>query len=403
MDEIQELRRSGVEIIPCSVRRCDHHEGPLADFETETLYLQPLRVGLLLCAIGQCLRHFRILWDFIVQALIQGREPMTRRIRALFHTLLGAYYALLLEKRGVDHIHVHHGYFSSWIAMVAARLLGISFSMTLHGSDLLVHRAYLDVKLKHCKFCLTVSEFNQRYIFVHYPEVQVSKIIMQHMGVNGFASNESSPDVERRDGFLSILAVGRLHPVKDHAFLLRACHELRKRNIRFICTIAGEGPERTALQQMIVELKLEKEIRLLGHLSRERLDLLYAQSNLVVLTSRSEGIPLVLMEAMSHGKIALAPAITGIPELVIDGKTGFLYRPGSLEHFVERVQYVSNAHGNWESVRDAARQHVLEHFNRKKNLAKFSQLFIERIATAAEPLNYENPLLQQVQLSVQRH
>jgi glycosyltransferase involved in cell wall biosynthesis len=109
------------------------------------------------------------------------------------------------------------------------------------------------------------------------------------------------------------------------------------------------------------------------------------------------------MEAMSHGKIALAPAITGIPELVIDGKTGFLYRPGSLEHFVERVHYVSNAHASLEPVRDAARQHVLEHFNRKKNLSKFSRLFIERIATAAEPLNYENPLLQQVQLSVQRH
>jgi colanic acid/amylovoran biosynthesis glycosyltransferase len=233
--------------------------------------------------------------------------------------------------------------------------------------------------------------------------VQVSKIIVQHMGVNDFFNKKSSPDAERSNGLLDILAVGRLHPIKDHAFLLRACHELRKQNVRFICTIAGEGPERTALEQMIVGLELGKEVRLLGHLSRERLGILYAQSTLVVLTSRSEGIPLALMEAMSHRKIVLAPAITGIPELVVDGKTGFLYRPGSLEHFVERVQYVSNAHASLEPVRDAARQHVLEHFNRKKNLAKFSRLFIERIATAAEPLNYENPLLQQVQLSVQRH
>jgi glycosyltransferase involved in cell wall biosynthesis len=248
-----------------------------------------------------------------------------------------------------------------------------------------------------------VSEFNQHHIFAHYPEVQVSKIIVQHMGVDDFAEKNSSPEVERGNGSLSILAVGRLHPVKDHAFLLRACHELRKRNLPFFCAIAGEGPERTALQQMIVELKLEKEMRLLGLLSRERLNSLYAQSNLVVLTSRSEGIPLALMEAMSHRKIVLAPAITGIPELVVDGKTGFSYRPGSLEHFVERVQYISNAHGSLESVRDAARQHVLEHFNREKNLAQFSQLFIERFVTPAELLNYENPLLQQVQLSVQRH
>jgi glycosyltransferase involved in cell wall biosynthesis len=328
---------------------------------------------------------------------------MTRRVRALFHTLLGVYYALLLEKHRVDHIHVHHGYFSSWIAMVAARLLGISFSVTLHGSDLLVHRSYLDVKLKHCKFCVTVSEFNRRYIFANYPEIEVSKIIVQHIGVDDFASKDSSPDTARSNGYLDILAVGRLHPIKDHAFLLQACHELRKRSIRFTCTIAGEGPERIALQGMIVELKLENEVQLLGHLSRERLDILYIQSNLVVLTSRSEGIPLVLMEAMSHRKLVLAPAITGIPDLVVDGKTGFLYRPGSLEHFAERVQYVSKAHASLESMRDAARQHVSEHFNRKKNLAKFSRLFIERIVAAAEPINYENPLLQQVQLSVQRH
>jgi len=51
---------------------------------------------------------------------------------------------------------------------------------------------------------------------------------------------------------------------------------------------------------------------------------LYRFADVVVLTSRSEGIPLVLMEAMGRGKIVLAPAITGIPELVLPGKTGFL-------------------------------------------------------------------------------
>jgi hypothetical protein len=113
MDEIQELRRSGVEVIPCSARRCGRGQGPLRAFENETLYLQPLRFGSLLGAIGRCFRNFRVLGDLFAGALIYGREPMTRRIRALFHTLLGAYYALLLEKRGVNHIHVHHGYFSA--------------------------------------------------------------------------------------------------------------------------------------------------------------------------------------------------------------------------------------------------------------------------------------------------
>ena len=125
-----------------------------------------------------------------------------------------------------------------------------------------------------------------------------------------------------------MLAVGRLHPVKDHAFLLRACHELKTSGADFACLIAGEGPERPWLEHLIRNLGLEDQVKLLGHLSRQQLDACYELCDLVVLTSRSEGIPLVLMEAMARGKIVLAPAITGIPELVKDGETGFLYRAG---------------------------------------------------------------------------
>jgi len=70
------------------------------------------------------------------------------------------------------------------------------------------------------------------------------------------------------------------------------------------------------------------------------MDSWYDRADLVVLTSRSEGIPLVLMEAMARGRIVLAPAITGIPELVIAGKTGFLYEPGSLQDFVARLLFI---------------------------------------------------------------
>ena len=89
-----------------------------------------------------------------------GEGISKRRLKTLLHTWLGAYYAVLLRDRGVDHIHVHHGYLGSWIAMVAARLLAVDFSLTLHGSDLLLNGAYLDAKLKHCRFCLTISEYN---------------------------------------------------------------------------------------------------------------------------------------------------------------------------------------------------------------------------------------------------
>jgi len=296
----------------------------------------------------------------------------------------------------VEHIHVHHGYFSSWIAMVAARLLRIPFSMTLHGSDLLLHGVYLDLKLKNCAFCLTVSEFNRRFVLGNYPKIEPGKIVVQRIGVDppGEVVSPAARDLAPLP--LMILAVGRLHPVKDHAFLLRACHQLKTRGTDFLCLVAGEGPERPWLEHLIRNLKLEGQVKLLGHLGRQQLDAWYAMCDLVVLTSRSEGIPLVLMEAMAHAKTVLAPDITGIPELVRDGKTGFLYHPGSLDDFVRKIEIIHHSQPAMANLCRAARQHVLEHFNREKNLASLADLLVSRIARNMEHDSHENPVLQQI-------
>ena len=396
-EEIKELRRRGMEVIPCSARRCDAvlQEPELRSLASETLYLQPLRLGLLVQATWLCLRRFSSLADFLARVLMQGNEPPARRARALVHTLLGACYALRLEGRGVEHIHVHHGYFASWVAMVAARLLGIDYSVTLHGSDLLLHGAYLDTKLKHCGFCVTVSEFNRRFVLDHYREVEPERIVVRRIGVN-------LPDVvpytlpDRASRTLLMLAVGRLHPVKDHTFFLQACHELKKKGTDFRGLVAGEGEERPWLEHLIRNLGLEQQVKLLGHLDRRQLDHYYTLCDLVVLTSRSEGIPLVLMEAMAHGKTVLAPAITGIPELVQDGKTGFLYRPGSLEDFLAKIEVIRNSRPMLPRLRHAARQHVLEHFDREKNLAALADLLVSRIARNVGHNAHENPVLQQI-------
>jgi glycosyltransferase involved in cell wall biosynthesis len=99
----------------------------------------------------------------------------------------------------------------------------------------------------------------------------------------------------------------------------------------------------------------------------------------------------------------LAPAITGIPELVLDGKNGFLYRPGSLDDFVERVALIHGSHSALGPLGRAAREHVRQHFNRDQNLAAFCDLFLKQISLkqispthishTVEHLN-ENPLLQ---------
>jgi colanic acid/amylovoran biosynthesis glycosyltransferase len=261
---------------------------------------------------------------------------------------------------------------------------------------LLLHGAYLDIKLKRCKFCVTVSEFNRRFILQHYPAVEVNKIIVQRMGVDSACSWEASRHPRPHTQRLTMLAVGRLHPVKDHAFLLHACYELKSRGTDFLCLIAGEGAQRPWLEHLIRNLELEACVKLLGHLSRQGLDTCYELSDLVILTSRSEGIPLVLMEAMAHGRAVLAPSITGIPELVKDGETGFLYRAGSLEDFLSKIEVIRTSQSALTGLRRAAREHVLRHFDRDKNLTALVDLIISRTNLNERHDSHENRVLQQV-------
>lgn len=115
-----------------------------------------------------------------------------------------------------------------------------------------------------------------------------------------------------------------------------------------------------------------------------------------MLTSRSEGIPLVLMEAMARGKIVLAPAITGIPELVIDGKTGFLYEPKSLEQFAWRIDEICRSLPALDGIRSAARQHVITNFHQQKNLEAFGAFFAEQLAKSPGRSIREDLVLQQI-------
>ncbi|HEX8812678.1 MAG TPA: glycosyltransferase family 4 protein, partial [Terracidiphilus sp.] len=311
VEEIEELRRRGVRVIAGSVWNPGANQQTVSAPE---VVLQPLPLTILLRALWICARRWRRISALVARVVFHGTEEPTKRAKALMHTWLGACYAVQLEEHGVDHIHVHHGYFGSWIAMVAARLLDVGFSMTLHGSDLLLHGVYLDAKLESCAFCLTVSEFNRDFILEHYAGVCADKVVVSRLGVD-VPDRVGLPIPNRRPGAtpLKLLAVGRLHAVKDHAFLIRACAELYARDVPFECSIAGDGPERGNLELLIQQCDLDGRIRLLGHVPRDQMDSLYDRADVVVLTSKSEGIPLVLMEAMARGKIVLAPAITGIP------------------------------------------------------------------------------------------
>src|SRR5262249_27069427 len=142
-------------------------------------------LSLLVCirAAWLCLAGWGHIAD-LVWRVLRGSESIPQRLKAMAHTFMGSCYAAQMRTREIDHIHVHHGYFGAWVGLVASRLLGAGFSMTLHGSDLLLHGTYLDTKLAGCKFCLTVSEYNRRFILQRYPELDARRVLVARLGAD---------------------------------------------------------------------------------------------------------------------------------------------------------------------------------------------------------------------------
>jgi glycosyltransferase involved in cell wall biosynthesis len=116
----------------------------------------------------------------------------------------------------------------------------------------------------------------------------------------------------------TILSVGRLAPPKDFAILVRALAELGRGSFR--AWIVGDGPDRASLEAEVIRLGLGGAVQFLGE--RHDVPELMAQSDLFVLSSRSEGLPLSIIEAMAAGLPVVASAVGGVPELVANA--GFI-------------------------------------------------------------------------------
>ena len=399
MDEISELRERGVRVICCSGKRVP--SGELSERESafwnETRFFDPLSDTQLVPAVRRLGSQPQACSLLLKPVLRELPVSPRRRVRSLGHTLMGGALAEELAHLDVQHIHAHHGYFASWMAVVAARLLGIGFSFTLHGSDLLVRADLLAAKLRECSFCVTVSDFNREYILKTFPDTPAAKVIVQRLGVDPVpraAPALAKPEPRR----FCLLSVGRLHAVKNYAFFIQACAALRDEGLDFLCWIVGEGPERPALERLIDDLHLRDQVLLLGYVARADLSSYYEYADLIALTSLSEGLPVVLMEAMAHRKLVIAPAITGIPELVEHGRTGFLYKSGSLADFVSTVRWILDHKASLAAVERAAAESIALNYDRQHNVRQFVDQFLARIAPP-DP-EYASSLLQQVQLSV---
>jgi len=141
-----------------------------------------------------------------------------------------------------------------------------------------------------------------------------------------------------------ILSVGRMVPKKGMGDLISACRLLMTRGVRFRCVIVGEGPLRGELESQIRELGLERLVTFLGAMAHDGLVSLYGQASVFALAPHitedgdRDGIPNVLAEAMAAGIPVVSTSVSGIPELIEDGRTGVLVGPRDPEALADAVE-----------------------------------------------------------------
>jgi colanic acid/amylovoran biosynthesis glycosyltransferase len=290
----------------------------------------------------------------------------------------------------IGHLRAHFLHTEALAAYFMSGFLQIPYSLTAHT-----------VAAPYPSF--VVGELAQRAAFVVSDTKQVKRFL-HSLGVSGksvrvirngvpieelpFRENQSAPDPP------VILAAGYLVPKKGFHVLLAACALLRQRGIRFRCVIVGDGVERQRLLKQKKTNLLEKEVEMLGNLSFAELRGWYYQSTLFVMPSMilgdgsTDGLPTVVIEALACGTPVIGTNIAAIPEVIVDGVTGFLVEADSPGPLADRIQLILSQEPLRRSFAREGRHLIEREFNLGRNSQILANLILSHMAPATPLLAF---------------
>ncbi len=212
-----------------------------------------------------------------------------------------------------------------------------------------------------------------------YPDPRVARVPRSPGGSSGGRPDPAGAPLGANGGAL-VGSVGCLAPRKDYGTLLEALALLAGRGRAFQVVLVGDGPERAALESRAAALGLGARVRFLGE--REDVERLLRAMDVFVLSSREEGIPNALLEAMAAARPVVATAVGGTPEVVRDGETGWLVPPGSPAALADALEQAL-AHPDEARRRGAAARRAVEAAMGIDAMVRRHEAFYARVAGAA--------------------
>jgi L-malate glycosyltransferase len=176
---------------------------------------------------------------------------------------------------------------------------------------------------------------------------------------------------------LVIIQVARLDHLKDHATAIRAVHRAAQQNPDIRLVLVGEGPEREKIQAEVDRLDLAERVRLVG--TRHDVAELLRASDIFLLTSISEGIPVTILEAMAAGLPVVATRVGGVPEIVEDGQSGLLTAAGDDAALAGAIARLAADAGLRQRMGDFGRRRTQEQFSQERMHAAYQAAYEEML------------------------
>jgi glycosyltransferase involved in cell wall biosynthesis len=289
----------------------------------------------------------------------------------------------LVDRTGADVVHAH-GYKADLYVYFALRGMGVPLVSTCHtwyDTDLFVSiygMADRYVLRKYTRVAAVSDEVKQRLLKAGVGE---DKIRMVRNGID--LSPFDGAILAHREGraadrALVVGLVGRLAWEKGVDLFLEAAAEVLVEIPETRFKVVGEGPDREKLERSIDRLNIRESVNLLGH--REDMPSLYASLDVMVSSSRQEGLPLAILEGMASGLALVATAVGEVPKVVVDGRTGLLVPAQDVGSLAAGITELLHNPEKRKRLGGAARQLMEEEYSAARMTADYLRVYQEAIA-----------------------
>lgn len=329
--EVAALRERGMEVHTFAVRRPGDEQIVGQEQQAErdrTFYILSAAspIALLLVHLGLLWQSPQRYWQAVQLAWSTSQPGWRGGVYQLFYFVEAGILAKQLHNQQIAHLHNHIADSAGTVAMLAAALAGLPFSFTLHGPYIFFepYRWRLDEKIRRSQFVCCISHYCRSQAMIFAPMEKWQDLHIIHCGVD---PDWFQPVVHQGRGY-RLLFTGRLAAVKGLPILLESLTLLKSTIPDLVLTVVGDGSDRALLEQQVRQLQLEQTVQFVGYRSQAEVRDFMQQTDVFVLPSLAEGVPVVLMEAMATGVPVVATAIAGVSELVDHAVNGYLVPPG---------------------------------------------------------------------------